>query len=100
MRVLPGRATGANRDRRLSCEVGGDNVRRSCRWCERLRGGRLRWFGRPVYFGSDRMLSCEILGRIAPALSEFHGSPFHPSRLASFAEPFLDRVRRGRREPD
>ena len=63
MRVLPGPSTGANRDRLLSCEAGEDNVRHSCRWCERLREGRLPWFGRAVYFGSNRMLCFEIRAR-------------------------------------
>src|SRR5712671_5406121 len=91
-------ATGANRDRRLSCEVGEDNVRHSCRWCERLRGGRLRWSERAVYCGSDRTPCYGIRGRIAAAWWEFHASPFPPSLLAKFAAPFWGRVPRGRRE--
>src|SRR5438105_280172 len=94
MRASPERATGANRDRPLSCEVGGDNVQHSCRWREQLRGGRLRWVGRAIYFGWDPMLCFEIRERTAPESSEFHALPSRPSRLAMFARPFWDRVRR------
>jgi hypothetical protein len=45
------------------------------------------------------MLCCEIRGRIVPALSEFHVSPFRPSPLAKFVAPFLDHGQRGKREP-
>src|SRR6266487_3158869 len=100
MLVLRGWATGANRDRELNCEVVANSAPRNFRSHGRWRANLRRSFARAVCYGLDRTLCCENLARIAPASSEFHGLPFHPSRLAMFAVPFLDRGPRGRPGPD
>ncbi len=100
MLVLPGSAMGANRDREPSCAVAAASGPRSSRLRGRWRASPRPLFGRAVCYELGRTLCCEIHERTVAALSEFHGLPFHPSRLAKFAEPFWDRVQPDRPGPD